>query len=133
MSLQQTTEQKRAARAWADISAAKGEDYEGRYGAEAKKLPALVLTNGLGQALAFLRAKNKPQHKALYKHISTWVTAQTYAIEGDDQLLERLIGAVPGCESSSDVYRRATTETLAFINWLKRFAEAELKIEEGED
>ncbi|HEY9786346.1 MAG TPA: type III-B CRISPR module-associated protein Cmr5 [Candidatus Obscuribacterales bacterium] len=133
MSLQQTTEQRRAARAWSNISAIKGQDYEGRYGAVAKKFPALVLTNGLGQALAFLRAKNKPQHRAFYKHVSSWVTAQTYGIEGDDKLLERLIGAAPGYESSSDIYRRATTETLAFINWLKRFAEAELEIEEGED
>jgi CRISPR-associated protein Cmr5 len=33
----------------------------------------------------------------------------------------------------SSTYRRATTESLAFLNWLKRFAEAELKIEEEKD
>jgi len=34
-------------------------------------------------------------------------------------------------KQNSDAYRRATTETLAFVNWLKRFAEAE--IPEGEE
>lgn len=134
MSLQQTKEQERAAKAWANVTEVKPQNYQGEYGALAKKFPMLILTNGLGQALAFLRAKDKPQHRTLYKHISAWVTEQIYVVEsGDDELLERLIGAVQGCESNSNIYRRATTETLAFVAWLKRFAEAELTIKEGDD
>jgi len=33
-------------------------------------------------------------------------------------------------ENDSVAYRRATTEALAFLTWLKRFAEAELPTEE---
>ena len=38
-----------------------------------------------------------------------------------DDLLERLVK--PGTSSAD--YRRATAEALAYLNWLKRFAEAE--------
>jgi CRISPR-associated protein Cmr5 len=124
-SLQKTIEQKRASTAWDNIQEVKNEKFEAKYSGWAKKFPALVLTNGLGQALAFLRAKNKDEHRALYTHFSRWVTSQIYR-KSDDELLEHLIGP----HSNSGDYRRATTEALAFAAWLKRFAEAELKSEE---
>jgi CRISPR-associated protein Cmr5 len=134
MSLQKTQEQRRAAKAWEQVSGVKGKSHAGKYGSLAKKFPMLVLTNGLGHALAFLRAKNKAHHAALYGHLSAWVTEQVYGKGGgDEKLLERLIGAVSGCASNSDVYRRATTEALAYIAWIKRFAEAELPLEEDTD
>lgn len=134
MSLQ-TIEQERAAAAWGNITEVRPQEHQGRYGALTKKFPTMVLTNGLGQTLAFLRSKgSKPQHRELYAHISAWVAKQVYGCdEGDDQLLERLMGVVAECESDSNTYRRATTEALAFAVWLKRFAEAELDIQEGED
>src|SRR5207244_643045 len=114
----------------------KGQGYEGKYGSLAKKFPALVLTNGLGQALAFLRAKgkdskgrDKPEFQNLYRHISIWVSSQIYN-QKDGKLLERLIGDVAGAACDSNTYRRATAETLAFMTWLKRFAEAELTSED---
>lgn len=128
MSHPQTQEQKRAAKAWDYVTAVRGKNYEGQYGGWAKRLPALVLTNGLGQTLAFLRAKGKGPGNApqtLYQHISEWVIDQVGP--GTGSLLEWLL------KQDSSTYRRATTETLAFLNWLKRFAEAELKIEEKKD
>jgi CRISPR-associated protein Cmr5 len=131
-----TKDQERASAAWVDISSVKNQSYEMKYSSLAKKFPALVLTNGLGQALAFLRAKGKdsrgrdrPEFQNLYRHISVWVSNQIYNAANDDKLLERLIGGVPGADCDSNAYRRATTETLAFITWLKRFAEAELRSE----
>jgi CRISPR-associated protein Cmr5 len=87
------------------------------------------LTNGLGQTLAFLCSKGKKEgrfkadseHAALYRHISKWVAKEMDW--GGDDLLTRLIDE----DTGSDDYRRATTETLAYLVWLKRFAEAELK------
>ena len=40
----------------------------------------------------------------------------------NDDLLRKLTEP----DAGSDVYRRATAETLAYLVWLKRFAEAEL-------
>jgi CRISPR-associated protein Cmr5 len=128
MSLPQTKEQERAAKAWDYVGAVKGKSYEGQYGGWVKKLPSLILTNGLGQTLAFLRAKGKGETNAprtLYNHLSEWVMEQLEL--GNGSLLEILL------KKDSDTYRRATTETLAFVNWLKRFAEAELKIEEEKE
>lgn len=124
--LQQTKEQERAAKAWAYIADVKGKTFEGKYGGRVKELPALILTNGLGQTLAFLRAKGKGNPNApqtLYGHLSEWVMSEI-ASGQQDSLLEWIIG------QDSSTYRRATTEALAFTVWLKRFAEAELKSEE---
>lgn len=128
MPLQQTKEQERAKQAWADISQVKGQKHEGKYGSLARKFPVLVLTNGLGHALAFLRAKGKDHHKELYRHFSEWVTWEVYdARPGTNDLLEKII------EDDSGAYRRATTEALAFAVWIKRLAEAELEAEEDDN
>jgi len=124
--MQKTKEQQRAAKAWEYVAAVKGQSFEGKYGGWVKKLPALVLTNGLGQTLAFLRAKGKGKVNApqtLYNHLSEWVMGEV-APGQQDSLLEWLM------QKDSATYRRATTEALAFIVWLKRFAEATLKAEE---
>jgi CRISPR-associated protein Cmr5 len=118
---QQTMEQKRARAAWDDVKAVKKENFKGEYQSLVQSAPADVLTNGLGQTLAFLKAKGKGEHKALSEHLSRWVCPQMGWVQGDD-LLQKLTEPASG----SDIYRRATVETLAYLVWLKRFAEAEL-------
>jgi CRISPR-associated protein Cmr5 len=109
----------------------KGEfDWRKGYSSLARKVPMLVLTNGLGQTLAFLKAKGKndpaDEHTVLFRHLSNWVLSQvassTPASNGD--LLQWVL------QNDSAAYRRATIESLAFLTWLKRFAEAELPTEE---
>jgi CRISPR-associated protein Cmr5 len=116
----------------------KPQDFKKKYGSLARKVPTLVLTNGLGQTLAFLLAKAKrhePEqkrsveakaHDLLFVHLSNWVLSQvapsTTVSNGD--LLKWVL------ENDSAAYRRATLEALAFLTWLKRFAEAELPTEE---
>src|SRR5437016_1764005 len=120
-SLQQTKEQQRAKAAWKAVSEIKGKNKETKegYSTQAKNFPMMTMTNGLGQSLAFLRAKDKAEHnKAFYQHVSAWVTSQI-PNAGDD-LLHYLLN------HDSNAYRRATTEALTFAVWLKRFAEAEL-------
>ena len=123
-SRQQTLDQERAKRAWENVKAVKGQSYEADYGSLARRVPALVQTNGLGQTLAFLKAKgkNSKAHQVLYEHLSDWVTGQ---MGWQKKLLAEVVG-----RDTAD-YRRATTEAIAFLNWLKRFAEAELKEAQG--
>jgi len=103
------------------------------YSSLARKVPMLVLTNGLGQTLAFLKAegKNDPadEHTVLFRHLSDWVLSQVApsATASNGDLLQWVL------ENDSVAYRRATTEALAFLTWLKRFAEAELPTEEGDN
>jgi len=131
-SLQRTLEQERAQRAWECVQevTSKSQDFKNKYGSLARKVPMLVLTNGLGQTLAFLRAKGKndstDEHTMLFQHLSRWVLSQVAPASTSDNrdLLQWVL------ENDSAAYRRATTEALAFLTWLKRFAEAELPTEE---
>jgi len=131
-SLPKTLEQQRATRAWecVDEVTSKSQDFKKKYGSLARKVPTLILTNGLGQTLAFLKAKGKndpaDEHTVLFRHLSRWVLSQVApsspATNGD--LLQWVL------QNGSASYRRATVEALAFLTWLKRFAEAELPAEE---
>jgi CRISPR-associated protein Cmr5 len=129
-SMQKTIEQKRAKAAWEDVARAKekGKDFGGKYKRLAQKMPAYILTNGLGQSLAFLKSKAKgkdgssKEHELLYEHLSKWVMQQVDP-KGNQSLLQWVM------DNDSISYRRATTEVLAFLAWLKRFAEAELENE----
>lgn len=120
MSQQRSLEQKRAAQAWDCVQAVKTRNYKKDYLSSARSAPADIQANGLGQTLAFWCAKKKEEDKALYQHVATWVKMQVHFTQPAD-LLEWIIQ-----KASTDEYRRATTEGIAFLSWIKRFAEAEL-------
>jgi len=131
-SLQQTLGQKRARQAWEDVQSVvnRADDFKKKYGSLARKVLTLIQTNGLGQTLAFLRAKGKDDpadaHNVLFKHLSQWTMSQVAPNAGSQNLLEWVL------QTYSNNYRWATAEALAYLAWLKRFAEAELPTEEGE-
>jgi CRISPR-associated protein Cmr5 len=126
MSQQKTLEQKRAKQAWDNVRNVKGKSYESEYATIALRASSLIQTNGLGQTLAFLKAKGKGQeenaHEVFFKHISAWVTGQ---FGWSKDLLREIL------ERDSADYRRATAEALAYLNWHKRFVEAYLERREG--
>ncbi len=117
----QTLQQERAASAWAQIEQveAENEKFRKEYGSLIRGLPAMILSDGLAQTLAFLLAKGKEDrtkpHFAAYQHLSAYVCQRLTA---DRDLLQWVLH-----ESSGD-YRRATSESLAYLHWLKRFVEA---------
>ena len=139
MSQQRTLEQKRAKQAWDNVQSVKrkaeelekqesgkGKKFESDYATIALRASSLVQTNGLGQTLAFLKAKGKGQeenaHEVFFKHLSGWVTGQ---FGWSKDLLQEIL------ERDSADYRRATAEALAYLNWHKRFVEAYLERKEG--
>jgi len=124
MSRQRSLEQERAKAAWERVAAVKGQSYAGKYGQLARSAPADIQANGLGQTLAFWKAKGENHHRALLEHVSEWVKGQIGFSDGD--LLQWVVTT-----ANTDGYRRATAEAIAFLIWLKRFAEAELP-REGE-
>jgi CRISPR-associated protein Cmr5 len=122
LSRQQTLEQQRATKAWELVTQVKEKEKE--YNSWVKKVPVLILTNGLGQTLAFLKSKSDREKELLYAHLSAWLMPEmswSPPAQQKNDLLERLI------HESSANYRRATIEALAFLNWLKRFADAILE------
>lgn len=97
------------------------------YRAHVRGLPAMIQACGLAQTLAFQRSKkNDEPHATLARHLcmalasSTGACAQLNIPRDPRQALTRLLQLRPS------EYRRATVEAMAFLQWLKRFAEAEL-------
>ncbi len=119
-----TLEQRRAHDAWDAVARArKHQDGGKEYAGEARKLPARIMTSGLGLAVAFILAKakeKKPNLKQLHEDLTRWIVEK-----------RKIPAAVPKslCESitkgDADFLRRATDEALAYLVWLNRFAEAE--------
>ena len=117
MSQQQSLEQKRAKAAWKAVDSV-GQQHREKYLSLAKNAPADIQMSGLGQTLAFwLANQKKPEHKDLYHHVSDWVVKQLNLNHSD--LLEWIMN-----DASSQRYRHATNEALAFLVWVKRFAQA---------
>ena len=127
MSWQRTLGQQRAEGAWKDVVKVRdqGQAYAREYGQLARSAPADVQANGLGQTLALWRAKGKGRENSanwqLHEHVSAWVMRQ---MKVDDR--DGLLAWIMAQGTSTSDYRRATAEAIAFLTWLKRFAEAEL-------
>ena len=130
-----TIDQRRAEHAWVTVKKAKdlqGEEQK-KFVTQVKKLPARIVTSGLGQALAFLKAKGHA--KLLLEELSDWVLYKHQKPEGnlpskanDNLLIDRII------KSDSYFLRRATDEVLSYVMWVGRFTEAEgLKGEEDKN
>jgi len=135
MTRQRSLEQRRAEVAWQKVLAAKkrSKEFAQKYGQLARSAPADIQINGLAQTLAFWRAKGKgkqdDEHSVIFRDLSEWVIQQMGWQPQNTQadLLVRITAA----EASTHDYRRATAEAIAFLQWLKRFAEAELSEQES--
>lgn len=139
MSKQRDLERERAQFAWKVVheiadkkndkdadAKAKAEKLFKEYASLAKSAPADIMSNGLGQTLAFWRAKSKEKengHSKLLKDITGWLTDEKRGFNNKGKsLVEWIIGL-----NDVNQYRRATSEAIAFLIWIKRFAEAEEK------
>ncbi len=135
MSTVQTLDQRRARHAWDAVQAIVREhvrmedgkrlpnEYAKKFGMHARKLPSRIIASGLGQALAFLHAKaNAPD---LLVEIGDWILDKSKNPKsnkpkpGEADLVRKIL------DEPSDFLRLATTETLSYLQWLIRFAEAE--------
>lgn len=84
-------------------------------------LPAMILQNGFGQTLAFLQAKGQGKHLAAFQIMAGWlVDRQCLTADRPAGILTQ----VSRMEQRSYLY--AQKETLAMLEWLKRYANAAL-------
>jgi len=133
MSRQRTLEQERASIAWSFIQDIKKlpKDVQEKYSALARKAPADIQSNGFGQTIAFWNAKGKESaerasaentaHQQLLTHVKKWLNDKNSMHLSRENLVEWV-----SKEAQVEDYRRATAEAIAFLVWVKRFAEAEL-------
>jgi CRISPR-associated protein Cmr5 len=104
---------------------------ETRYGSMAHKLPILIHTSGLAQALAFVDSRGKISmsgerdgSQRLLEDLS-----QTVLRKPATELLKYSRGDAP--ESNLREYIRLTEQTLAALLWYKRYAQSILNVELG--
>lgn len=90
------------------------------YASHAKKLPQLIVSNGLVPTLAFYKSKGK-ERMQIYLDLELWLKHKNL-IQGN-HLLEYIL------TTNANWLRVITTESLVFAEWLKRMAEVELREE----
>lgn len=103
----------------------KGEEYQKKYGTMAHKLPVLIHTAGLVQALAFVAAKGKktPAWRQYLEDVAKTVNGQFDA----KKLLEE------SRQAELNSYILLTRHVSQAALWYKRFAESILKVEASEE
>jgi CRISPR-associated protein Cmr5 len=92
-----------------------------KYGAMAHKLPVLIYTAGLAQALEFINTRGKGLQKQLLQHI-----AATVGQEDAQALLDHMR------KLQLSEYMCLTQQILAALLWYKRFAQSILGVEASE-
>lgn len=117
-----TREQVYAAAVFEKVSAfhkAHNEAAHKKYGSMAHKLPVLIRTAGLAQALAFLEARGYEHQKQLLIDLQ--------AVLGQPKLV------ASSREAQLGEYARLTREALAALLWFKRFAQSVLKVQASDE
>lgn len=124
-----TLEQGRAAFAYDCAKKGAKLNKASEYKSYSKKIPMMIKTNGLGATMAFIWSKgvdkrgninDQNAYGLIYLQIGDWLKKESKnLLEVEHDSL-----AVTLANVDSYTYRAATIEVLAFINWLRRFAEA---------
>ena len=101
-----------------------------KYGVHVRRLPMRIMASGLGQAMAFLLAKNYCPELLLA--VSDWVLYARRNESRDSKVKaeprELLLELI---KKDSEYAQLATAEVLAYLRWLTRFAEAEKMAGDG--
>lgn len=114
----QTRDQQYARSAFAHVWEVRDKEYKTSYGSMTHKLPVLIHSAGLAQALAFVDARSKKELDQLLTDLS-----QTIQYESKEKLLER------SRNSELREYIRLTELVLDALLWYKRYAQSILGIE----
>lgn len=129
-----TLDQRRARHAWSAIEKIlKNKDnVRQEYAMEVKRLPVRIQTAGLGQALGFLYAKSDGKRNAdakslLLKDLAEWLLDERRLTDRRTEYSDRSAILQAIIDNNAEFLRRATGEALIYLQWLGRFAEAELK------
>ncbi len=123
---QRSLDQERASHAWNKVEHrdGAGETTE-KYCQVVRGMAADIISNGLGQTLAFYKARaGKERHyQWVLEDTSDWVRQQLNQWLnpgiGEGELIKWLVNT-----ANMDQYRLAKEELVAYLMWLKRFAEA---------
>lgn len=94
------------------------------YGSMSHKLPILIRSAGLAQALAFVASRGSDSQQELLEHLAQVVISQD---ANADQLLTRSRTA------PLNQYMQLSQSVMAALLWYKRFAQSVLGVEASQD
>lgn len=124
--LSTSLDQQRAAYSWECV-----QHIPKDYDKLAKAAPALVMNNGLMQALAFYQDKGKTKegimdrYHALNAHLMRWLGRQFGGNDFPSEQNASFNTVMPALYNAKpELFRRATEETLALLRWIRQFAAA---------
>ena len=98
----------------------KGKGHYGHFVSHVSSLPASIVMNGLGQAMAFELSSGK-EHEILYKIMQNWLCGESGVFTDEKDLMKSITN------NGQKEYVRAQAEVLAYLDWLKKFARAYLE------
>jgi CRISPR-associated protein Cmr5 len=104
--------------------------WQKKYGSMAHKLPVLIRTAGLAQALQFVESRGTDEWKLLLQHLALtlgFADDEKHGQKAKEKLLDK------SRTSQLGAYMRLTQQSLAALQWYKRFAQSVLKVEAGEE
>lgn len=98
--------------------------------AVAKKVPAQIMQNGFLGALAFAIENKGSGYENVFRAILEHLEAagRSYGLPCND--LQKFLDEL--CSKDADVLRTVTAESLAYLNYLRRFAKSEKEDGAGE-
>ncbi|HKH48236.1 MAG TPA: type III-B CRISPR module-associated protein Cmr5 [Thermoanaerobaculia bacterium] len=123
-----TLEQQRAALAFKHVQGIPSDQKDkDLYGSMAQKLPVLIRTAGLCQAVHFVRSRKKEVLDTLLNHVAEQLRRVDTGITDGTSLCERVRNA----ELSQ--YLWLTREALASAEWYSRLSQSELGVDRATD
>jgi CRISPR-associated protein Cmr5 len=121
-----TLEQQRASMAFEHLAVVTEETDRKVYGGMALKLPALIRSAGLCQALYFVKSRRKDPLNILLSHLSQQLARVDPGITNMDSLCEKTR------EADAAGYIWLTREALASVTWYGRLARSEWGVDPSE-
>jgi CRISPR-associated protein Cmr5 len=120
-----TLEQDRATLAFQHVQLVKDKEQQKIYGSMAQKLPALIRSAGLCQALHFVKSRRKEPLNIFLDHLGKQLQRADAEIEDGETLCKKV--------RSTDLshYVWLTREVLASVGWYARLSRSEWGIEPG--
>ena len=119
-----TLEQQRAAHALKNVRELEAAPFAKEYRSYVEGLPATIVMNGLGQACATLLAAangngdRERAYQLLHRHIEGWLCRTDGGVYRTAPLIDAIV------KHGQAEYVHAQAEALAYLVWLKKFAQA---------
>ncbi len=125
MTKRESIENGRAEQAFKYVKEVKEESFASEYKSYIKKLAPLIKNNGLGNTIAFVSASKGSNDKGkayarIYSQLEKWLKEKELISKN---LLDEIL------EINSRKYRYITKETMAILNWWRRFVDGEISKE----